>query len=142
MNELDCHRALAYARSDPLHRAVSDVAHSEDARNAGLQQSWIAFEGPALRPLAGTKQIGAGQNEAPFVSFDDAIQPSRPGLGADEDEQRISGNATGLAADLAHTGNGFQTVLTVHLNYARAVLDMNIGGGPNLVDQVLGHSGA
>ena len=47
MNELDGDGAFAHARGHSLHRTISNVAHREDARDVGLEQTGIALQRPA-----------------------------------------------------------------------------------------------
>src|SRR5260221_8870884 len=87
MHELDDDSAFADTGCHPLYRAVPHVANDKNTGNVRLQQPWIAVERPAFGSLSIFKQIGARQNEAALVTFDQAIEPFRAGLRADENEQ-------------------------------------------------------
>ncbi len=54
---------------------MAHVADREYAGHAGFEQAGIAFERPALGPLAIPQQVRAGQDETALVALDDAVQP-------------------------------------------------------------------
>jgi hypothetical protein len=65
------------------------IAHREDAGNIGFEQEWIALEGPPPGALSVADQIGAGQEESPFIPLHQISQPVRSGQRANEDEHRV-----------------------------------------------------
>src|SRR5437899_8998057 len=58
VHEGDRHAALAYRRRDPLHGAESDVAASENARDARLEAVRVPVELPRSRGV----HVGAGEH--------------------------------------------------------------------------------
>src|SRR5580704_15079583 len=134
MYKLDGDRAFAHAGCDPFHRAIANVTHREDTGNICLQQAWIAVQRPALGPLAGLQQIRAGQDKPAFVSLHGSVQPGRARFGPDENEQRIRRHAVHAARGIADDGDKFQAIFPMHLYYARAVFDVDVGGGLDLLD--------
>jgi len=78
--------AFACRRGHLLGAASAHVPRGEDARETGLQETWLAvFE--AARPRAVMHQVVPGHNKAPPVEAD-LLGLQEPGVGrqADEDE--------------------------------------------------------
>ncbi len=77
MDELHRHRSFTDSGSHALYRTVAHIADGKDAGNIGLEQKRIPVERPALRTLAVTYKIRAGQQETALVPLDD-ISPANP----------------------------------------------------------------
>jgi len=92
MNQLHGGGSFAHSGGDPLHRPVAHVTGDEDTWDAGFEQERIAVERPARRPVpiaAQSGQVRPGQNKTMTVSLDDAGEPLRVRLRADEDKERM-----------------------------------------------------
>ena len=87
MHELNDDGAFADAGCDSLYGAVADIADDKDARDVGFQQAWIAVESPGCGTLAIAKEVRAGKDKAPLVTFDKVAEPGGAGLRANEDEK-------------------------------------------------------
>ena len=87
MDELDGDGALPDGGGAPFYRAVSHVPGDEDTRDAGLQEKGITVQSPAFGAFPVSRQVGAGDYEAPLVATNDAVQPVGVGGGNYEDEE-------------------------------------------------------
>src|SRR5687767_8361152 len=82
VDELDRHRSVPDGTRDALDRIVADITCGEQARQAGLEQEWLAVEVPALlRP-----DLGTGEDESARVAGHDALEPGGARLLTDEDK--------------------------------------------------------
>src|SRR5262249_9222608 len=82
VHEGDGHAALADRDGDPLHRAAADVAASEDAGDAGLEEVRVA----TLSPAAGLHHGVSGEQIAALVPCKLRREPGGLGVRPDEDE--------------------------------------------------------
>src|SRR3712207_4500538 len=89
VDELDGDRAFPDGGGAPFYRAVSHVPGDEDAGDAGLQEKGITVQSPAFGTFPVSRQVGAGEYEAPLVATNDAGQPVGVGGGTYEDEERV-----------------------------------------------------
>src|SRR5579859_7595046 len=110
MDKLHGDRAFANTRRYPLDRPEPDVAHHENSRYIGLQQAWLAIEGPAFRPPSVPHQFRTGQDEPSLITLNDAVEPTGPGYSTDKNKQGAGGNPLDLPAIAAHDGNRLQPI--------------------------------
>src|SRR2546427_10555948 len=126
MDELHGRRPFPHPGGHSLHGPVADMAGGEDPRATRFQPERLALEGPALRvrPLAvGSRQIRARQDEAVTVSLHDAFEPLGVGHRADEDEQRVGGQALFRPRGGVENGDRFELFLSVDLDHGGAYAD-------------------
>src|SRR5262245_8198277 len=136
MNERDGHGALADGAGDPLDRVVTDVTGGEEARQARLEEEGLPVEIPAGRRL----DAQAGEDEPLLVAGDDALEPGRSRLLADEDEHRV-----GVALDLAvgsREGRPLQVRVATQRGGRSARSNLDVAELPDLVHEVRAHAGA
>src|SRR3954454_938702 len=116
VHEGDGHAALADRGGDALDRSVADVAAGEDAGHARLEQVRIA-PGPQAARLA---HVRAGEHEALRVERDLLREPSRLGVGADEDEEAAGVDAGDLVGLAVADVDRLQRALAVHRGHLDA----------------------
>src|SRR5215471_14639392 len=142
VHELDCDGALSDTGSHALNGSVPDVAHRENAGDAGLQQVWITIDAPAVGTLPLTNQVRSGQNKSALVPLDIAIEPFRARRCTDEYKQRSGRQAvhrTGVCASDRDSFKLFSAVRSDHLN---AELQADVRSLLDIMNQVLRHGGA
>src|SRR5215213_7721707 len=93
VHEADRGGTLSNSPRDPLDRIMSHIPHCEHARQARLEQ--IRLAAVSLGPEAGGVRVRL--NEAPAVTCDVVGEPFRAGLRADEDENGVGSDPSGLA---------------------------------------------
>src|SRR3954471_24546913 len=86
MDRADHARTFAYGSCDPLHRAVTHIAHGEESWHAGLERQRLTAEQPERVALLRFRQIGVGEDEAASVK-EDALEPRRRWHGAYQAEE-------------------------------------------------------
>jgi hypothetical protein len=91
VDEGDGGRAFADGGSDPFDRSLAHVTGGEHPGQAGFKRQWRPAGGPAV--AIACQQVRAGEDGPPLVARDAFGEPLCPGLGADEDEQGIGGDA-------------------------------------------------
>src|ERR671932_68342 len=136
MHRPDRHRALADGLGDALDGLVAYVAHCEHTRQAGLERQRRAGERPCLRG-----NIVARQDEAAVVPLEDIAQPLGARLGPDQDEHRRGGRHLPLSGPGIFQDQALQAVLSPAVDHACLEADLDVWGGLDLFDQVVGHAG-
>src|SRR5579871_4257344 len=114
VHELNGDRTFAHTGGHAFDGTMPNVAHGKYARDAGFQKKWIAVEGPARGPLAGSHHVGTGEDESMLIALDETIEPVRARLGADENEQGADRDSLDRSGVRTGNGDGFQLGLAVH----------------------------
>ena len=131
--------AFADGGGDPFDRSVARVTGGEHSGQAGFEWHWRAGGAPAV--AVGGWQVSSGEDESLLVACDGAAEPLCAWLCADEGEQGVSGDGPlgaggGVGQDqrvqVAGAGAGACGDLD-------AVADVDVGGGADLADEVVGH---
>ena len=126
----DCER-------DALRCVAPNVARGEDTRAGGLDRTWFAVrEGPVAR----SRGIGAGEDEALGVDGDVWWEPAGTGLRTDEDEQSsaIKISKTTLA-DVAKPERR-QRLITLNGVHFNVIHDVDSIVAFDPVGEVVGHA--
>ena len=138
MHQADRGRAVTDGGGYPLDRAVAGVAHGENPGDGGLERERRAVERPARRVRAVPHHVAPGQDVTP-AELDRSGQPLRAGLAADQHEQRRRRDLLGPAVPPVVQGEGFEAVGSVAVGDLGLQAHREVGGGPDLADQVVGH---
>src|SRR6202040_1595012 len=128
MNELHSDRSFPHSGSYPFYRPMSDVPHSKNARNIGLEQEGISVERPSLRTLAVPYKIRTGQQEAALVPLNDSGQPIRPWQCPNKDKHRVSRHTLNLVGIGTKHRNLFQVCFAMRLGDAGMCPKLNVRG--------------
>src|SRR5437763_4358508 len=138
MRELHRDGAFANGRGDALHGLVANVSGGEHARNARLEKVGVAGQRPSARTSALLLEIGSGEYEAILIALNDAGNPLRPRLGADEREEGRHLQLALLA--VARERDGSEPFVAVRRGHSSASEDGDIWRRLDLMDEVIRHA--
>ena len=136
VHEGDRHAALADGRRDPLDRPAANVAAREDARHARLQEIRIAVEPPTVRG----GRIQPGDDVTAAVECDLLREPSRLGVGADEDVEPAGVEPRRLTARRVVDVDRLQRGRAVGRSHLRPSQHADVRANGQLVDQIARHA--
>ena len=138
MHQADRGRAVTDGGGNPLDRAVAGVAHGENPGDGGLERERRAVERPARRVRPVPHHVAPGQDVTP-AELDRSGQPPRTGFAADQHEQRRRRDLLGPAVPPVVQGEGFEAAGPVAVGDLGVQAHRDVGGGPDLADQVVRH---
>ena len=142
VHHADGHGPLAHRGGHPSDGPAAHVPGGEHARAAGLERQRAAHEVPAVGVDRRGHRVRAGQDEAPLVHGELALQPARVRLGADEHEQRAGLQAPPPAGAAVLDDHGVERPLAGQLAQLGARQDLDGRRPLDLVDQVARHVAA
>ena len=142
MIHLDGDGAFANSGGRPLHRAMPYVVGGEDARHTRLQQQGKTLQVPPSAWLTIAQEIPAGDDVAPLVTLDLLGQPTRAGLGTDENEQGGCRDCLGDTGDRVFQDETFELSLPAAVDDSGVQADLDILRRLDLFYQVFRHAGS
>ncbi len=113
---------------------MAHIAHGEDPGDIGFQQKWIALESPSLGVFSVANQIGAGQEETAFVSFDEISQPVGARQGSNENKHGAGRHAFDFVGIGTHHRNFGEMRVAMRFDEAGAGPNLNVGCLFDLID--------
>jgi hypothetical protein len=127
--------AEATRLTDPWR--TSPAANTPGQAGLERQRPWVG--GPAGDGAAW--QVRAGEDESLPVAGDGFAEPVGPRLGADEDEQGVRGDGPPRPGGGVLQDQRFEMAGAGAVGHLHAVADVDVRGGADLADEVVGHAG-
>src|SRR5689334_24084105 len=118
MHELDDYGTFTDAGGHALYRAAADIAHHENSRDIGLQQTGVAIQRPRSGPFAIAKEFRAGKDEAALIALDQLSEPLRAGLCADENKKARSRQLLACPGRIALHSDACESCVTLNFDHA------------------------